>query len=100
MEPAYYVSHLIKNGIHLPFWLGKPFPSIFELAVNRLNELSGRHIPLSRIGMVGDSLHTDILGANSYGLKSILMTKYGLLKNTNVGSILSLIHISEPTRPR
>ena len=94
MEPAYYVSHLIKNGIHLPFWLGKPFPTIFELAINRLNELSGRHIPLSRIGMVGDSLHTDILGANSYGLKSILMTKYGLFKNINVGSIIKKTKIS------
>ena len=94
MEPAYYVSHLIKNGIHLPFWLGKPFPTIFELAINRLNELSGRHIPLSRIGMVGDTLHTDILGANSYGLKSILMTKYGLFKNINVGSIIKKTKIS------
>ena len=94
MEPAYYVSHLIKNGIHLPFWLGKPFPTIFELAINRLNELSGRHIPLSRIGMVGDTLHTDILGANSFGLKSILMTKYGLFKNTNVGSIIKKTKIS------
>ena len=94
MEPSYYVSHLIKNGIHLPFWLGKPFPTIFELAINRLNELSGRHIPLSRIAMVGDTLHTDILGANSFGLKSILMTKYGLLKNTNVGSIIKKTKIS------
>ena len=94
MEPAYYVSHLIKSGIHLPFWLGKPFPTIFELAINRINELSGRHIPLSRIGMVGDTLHTDILGANSYGLKSILMTKYGLLKNENVGSIIKKTRIS------
>ena len=94
MEPAYYVSHLIKNGIHLPFWLGKPFPTIFELAINRLNELSGRHIPLSRIAMVGDTLHTDILGANSFGLKSILMTKHGLLKNTNVGSIIKKTKIS------
>ena len=94
MEPAYYVSHLIKNGIHLPFWLGKPFPTIFELAINRLNELSGRHIPLSRIAMVGDTLHTDILGANSFGLKSILMTKHGLLKNTNVGSVIRKTNIS------
>ena len=94
MEPAYYVSHLIKNGIHLPFWLGKPFPTIFELAINRLNELSGRAISLSRIGMVGDTLHTDILGANSYGLKSILMTKYGLFKNINVGSIIKKTKIS------
>jgi len=94
MEPAYYVSHLIKNGIHLPFWLGKPFPTIFELAINRLNELSGRHIPLSRIGMVGDTLHTDILGANSFGLKSILMTNHGLFRNTNVGSIIKKTKIS------
>ena len=94
MEPAYYVSHLIKNGIHLPFWLGKPFPTIFDLAINRLNELSGKHIPLSRIGMVGDTLHTDILGANSFGLKSILMTKHGLLKNTNVGSAIKKTNIS------
>ena len=94
VEPAYYVSHLIKNGIHLPFWLGKPFPIIFELAITRVNELAGRHIPLSRIGMVGDTLHTDILGANSFGLKSILMTKHGLFKNTNVGSIIKKTNIT------
>ena len=93
IEPAYYVSHLVKNGIHLPFWLGKPFPTIFELAMNRINELSGRHIPMSKIGMVGDTLHTDILGANSFGLKSILMTKHGLLKNTNVGKMIKHTNI-------
>ncbi len=94
MEPAYYVSLLIKNGIHLPFWLGKPFPTIFELAINRINELSGRYIPLSKIGMVGDTLHTDILGANSFGLKSILMTKHGFFKNVNVGNIIKKTDIS------
>ena len=94
MEPAYYVSHLIKNGIHLPFWLGKPFPTIFELAITRVNELAGRHIPLSRIGMVGDTLHTDILGANNFGLKSILMTKHGLFKNTNVGRVIKKTDIT------
>ena len=94
MEPAYYVSHLIKNGIHLPFWLGKPFPTIFELAITRVNELAGRHIPLSRIGMVGDTLHTDILGANNFGLKSILMTKHGLFKNTNVGGVIKKTNIT------
>ena len=93
VEPAYYVSHLIKNGIHLPFWLGKPFPTIFELAITRLNELAGRNIPFSRIGMVGDTLHTDILGANSFGLKSILMTKYGLFKNIDLGSIINKTNI-------
>ena len=50
IEPAYFVSHLIANGVHLPFWLGKPFSTIFELAINRVTELSGRHVPLSRMG--------------------------------------------------
>ena len=93
IEPAYYVSLLIKNGVHLPFWFGKPFPTIFEIAVNRINELSGRYVPLSRIGMVGDTLHTDILGANSFGLKSILMTKYGLLRDSNIGEIIKKTNI-------
>ena len=93
IEPAYYVSLLIKNGVHLPFWLGKPFHTIFEIAVNRINELSGRYVPLSRIGMVGDTLHTDILGANSFGLKSILMTKYGLLRDSNIGEMIKKTNI-------
>ena len=56
--------------------------------MNRITELSGRHIPLSRIGMVGDTLHTDILGANSFGLKSILVTKYGFLRDENVPQMI------------
>ena len=93
IEPAYYVSLLIKNGVHLPFWFGKPFSTIFEIAVNRINELSGRYVPLSRIGMVGDTLHTDILGANSFGLKSILMTKYGLLRDSNIAEMIKKTNI-------
>ena len=88
IEPAYFLSHLISKGIHLPFWFGKPFPTIFDLAMNRITELSGRHIPLSRIGMVGDTLHTDILGANSFGLKSILVTKHGFLRDENVPQMI------------
>ena len=56
--------------------------------MNRITELSGRHIPLSRIGMVGDTLHTDILGANSIGIKSVLMTKHGLFRNENVAKMI------------
>jgi len=93
IEPAYYVSLLIKNGVHLPFWFGKPFSTIFEIAVNRINELSGRYVPLSRIGMVGDTLHTDILGANSFGLKSILLTKYGFLRDSNIGEMIKKTNI-------
>jgi ribonucleotide monophosphatase NagD (HAD superfamily) len=31
--------------------------------------------------MVGDSLHTDILGASAAGLQSVLLTDYGLFRD-------------------
>ena len=45
-----------------------------------MDQLAGRPVPRHQIAMVGDSLHTDILGANHQGLKSVLLTGYGLLK--------------------
>ena len=91
IEPTRWNSNRQRlNGIS---YRVKTINKTIELAINRINELSGRHIPLSKIGMVGDTLHTDILGANSFGLKSILMTKYGLLKNTNVGKMIKHTNI-------
>jgi ribonucleotide monophosphatase NagD (HAD superfamily) len=53
-----------------------------------MTELAGRHLNLSRIGMVGDTLHTDILGSNSIGLKSVLMTNHGLFRNENIAKMI------------
>ena len=58
------------------------------MALEKIYENSGKISDLSRVGMVGDTLHTDILGANFIGIKSILMTKYGLLKRENVPSFI------------
>jgi ribonucleotide monophosphatase NagD (HAD superfamily) len=38
--------------------------------------------------MVGDTLHTDILGSNSIGLKSVLMTNHGLFRNENIAKMI------------
>ncbi len=46
--------------------LGKPFPTIFEEAIDRAGS--------SNLLMVGDQLETDILGANNMGLKSAVVT--------------------------
>ena len=87
IEPGYFSLKLINEGINLPLWFGKPFSTIFEMALEKVQFITGSSIDMSRIGMVGDTLHTDILGANSIGIKSILMTKYGLLRNQNIASL-------------
>ena len=88
IEPGYFILKLINEGINLPLWFGKPFSTIFEMALEKVQFITGSSIDMSRIGMVGDTLHTDILGANSIGIKSILMTKYGLLRNQNIASCI------------
>lgn len=54
-------------------YFGKPYPQIFDFA------LQGINVPDERILMVGDTLETDILGGNSYGLKTAL-TMTGIAK--------------------
>jgi uncharacterized protein len=48
--------------------VGKPFRFAFQRGLKRLGTLPGE------TAMVGDQLFTDILGANSLGIKSILVT--------------------------
>ena len=88
IEPAFYTFHLINDGVNLPIWFGKPFPQIFEMALERVETITGRNVNLSRVGMVGDTLHTDILGANSFGIKSVLMTNHGLFKNEKISQMI------------
>ena len=88
IEPAFYAFHLINEGVNLPIWFGKPFPQIFEMALERVETITGRNVNLSRVGMVGDTLHTDVLGANSFGIKSILMTNHGLFKDVKIAEMI------------
>ncbi|MEC8109298.1 MAG: HAD hydrolase-like protein [Pseudomonadota bacterium] len=62
-------------------WYGKPYRPAFDLALERLNKLAGRHLDRRRVAMVGDSLHTDILGGGAAGLQSVLITGAGLFRD-------------------
>ena len=55
---------------------GKPFPSIFAIAARRLAD-RGTPITPARTLMLGDTLHTDILGASGFGIKTALVTGHG-----------------------
>jgi HAD superfamily hydrolase (TIGR01450 family) len=58
-----------------PVYFGKPYPAVFRLACRRLQERAdSRHrFSPGRILMVGDSLASDIKGANRAGLVSALV---------------------------
>ena len=79
LEPGYFAHQLSHiSGVTLHFF-GKPFSNIYELACARLE-----NTPKHRILMVGDTLHTDILGGAAYGVKTALVTGHGLFAKQDV----------------
>lgn len=48
-------------------WFGKPYPSVYEIAQKMLNISDA-----SKICAIGDSLHTDVAGANARSIHSVL----------------------------
>jgi glycerol-1-phosphatase len=85
LEPGHYGHFLADiDGIDVRFY-GKPFANAFDEAMSRL---SARGVEVSdrrRVAMVGDSLHTDILGGAAAGCKTVLITGYGLFREADCG---------------
>lgn len=71
-EPGLFAHRLADRTGVTPAFFGKPFGNIFDLAFKRLGL-----VDKSRVLMVGDSLHTDILGARVAGVASALVSDYG-----------------------
>lgn len=87
-EPGYWMARAMQALPDLrPQWFGKPHGDAFRLAVDRLREISDTALPLHRIAMVGDSPHTDILGGLAFGLGTILITSYGLLRDHDADKV-------------
>jgi len=79
-EPGWFAHKLADaTGIE-PVFFGKPFPDIFEMSRTRFE----RPTPPERVLMVGDTLHTDILGGHQAGFATALVTGYGSLTNLDV----------------
>ena len=92
-EPGYWVTRAMKQTQFPVEWYGKPHSVSFQKAMNILQEKTDKHLQKSRVAMIGDSLHTDILGANAAGLISILVSNYGLMRRLNVLEICEQISI-------
>ncbi len=74
-EPGYYAHALADATGVAPVFYGKPFANAFDMALARL---PARPDP-ARVVMVGDTLHTDILGGAAAGFATALITGHGAL---------------------
>lgn len=83
-EPGHFAHRVADRAEIAPEFFGKPFGNIFDLVFERLGP-----VDRSRVLMVGDSLHTDILGAQSAGIASALVTQYGFFSGQDVEAAIS-----------
>lgn len=77
-EPGFYTLLEPRNLFKERNIVGKPFSSVFTYALS----VAKKHWGVSphEVMMIGDTLHTDILGANAVGMKSALIEGYGFFK--------------------
>ncbi|MBB4063721.1 HAD-IIA family hydrolase [Gellertiella hungarica] len=78
-EPGYFGYRLAKLGLGSVEFHGKPFPSVYDLV--RRTHPAARD---GRICMVGDTLHTDVLGGAAAGWGTVLVSDHGLFKGVDV----------------
>jgi HAD superfamily hydrolase (TIGR01450 family) len=74
LEPGHFAADLPGPVA----WHGKPHGPAFDAAVARLQ--AAGPIPRGRIAMVGDTLHTDVLGGAAAGLGTVLVATHGLFR--------------------
>ncbi|NIZ63395.1 HAD family hydrolase [Sedimentitalea sp. CY04] len=83
LEPGLFAHDIIaQTGVKAAFY-GKPYGNAFEIALDRLTG-----IPRHRIAMVGDTLHTDVLGGAAAGIGTILVTDHGLFRGHEVAPFI------------
>ena len=85
-EPGYWAARMMQqaaiSAIEVDVrWYGKPYQPAFDLVLARMASLLDQPLNHKRIAMVGDSLHTDILGGNAAGMASVLVTDHGLFRS-------------------
>lgn len=83
LEPGHYGHRLAAiPGVTL-HWFGKPFPDALADAIARTGLAPGQ------LAMVGDTLHTDVLGGAAAGCGSVLVTDHGLFAGRDVAPFIA-----------
>lgn len=89
LEPGYF-CHLIRQALDIaPVFFGKPYAPAFDAVKTRLVGIRPE-----RILMVGDTLHTDILGGRAAGMATLLVTEHGSLQGLDYMRLIQASGIS------
>ncbi|MDF2365821.1 HAD hydrolase-like protein [Sneathiella sp.] len=84
LEPGFFSHEIADQAAIVPDFYGKPFSNVFDRVLEE--ELKGTD--RRRIAMVGDTLHTDILGGAAAGVRTVLVTGHGLLKGMDIPELI------------
>lgn len=85
IEPGWYAHHVWDETGIAPVFFGKPYGQAFD-AVRQLLPPGCQD---DRVLMLGDTLHTDILGARAAGFRTALVSGHGVLKNLDIDEAIS-----------
>ena len=93
-EPGYWAARAAQATGIRPHWFGKPHAGAFDLVMARMESVNGRRFARDKVAMVGDSLHTDILGGAAAGMQAVLLTGYGLFSNGGADDMIQTCGIT------
>ncbi len=85
IEPGTFAHAIADQCDVAPEFFGKPFGNAFEMAIRQI----APDVPRHRIAMIGDTLHTDILGGAAAGLGTVLVTDHGVLRDLDLQACIS-----------
>ena len=84
LEPGFFAHRAREASGVQPQFYGKPYAPAFQAVIERFTD-----IPPEQILMVGDTLHTDILGGQNAGMKTLLVTAEGSLQGMDIPGCIS-----------
>ena len=79
LEPGFFAHRARQASGVQPQFYGKPYAPAFQAVLERFS-----NVPPEQILMVGDTLHTDILGGQNAGMKTLLVTAEGSLQGMDI----------------
>lgn len=77
-EPGLFAHDLLDQIGGEVHWFGKPFADGFADVCAQMG------LPPERLAMVGDTLHTDVLGGKAAGMGAVLVADHGLFAGRDV----------------
>ncbi|MEP1329990.1 HAD-IIA family hydrolase [Pseudophaeobacter sp.] len=84
LEPGLIAHEITERTGKQADFFGKPFGNAFETVLTRMGGIARQ-----RIAMVGDTLHTDVLGGAAAGVGTVLISNHGLFRGHDVAPFIT-----------